>query len=136
MKGNASMHLLIQFRRRTAVCIIGLGLACFAVLAATQAGLSPTPDGLYPGANVGEGGSGALGSLTTGSNNTAIGSQALFSLTTGVQNTAVGAQALKAADQADKNTAIGFQALVFTVDGADNTATGWRALFKDSTGGF
>jgi len=133
MKGNASMHLLIQFRRRTAVCIIGLGLACFAVLPATQA-VSPTPDGLYSGANLAEGGSGALSSLTTGSNNTAIGSQALFTLTDGVKNTAVGAQALKDSN-GDLNTAVGFQALVKSgLNASENTATGYRALFSNVAG--
>jgi len=98
----------------------------------TQA-VSPTPDGLYFGANTAEGGVGALFSLTTGTNNTAVGSEALFSLTTGQQNTAVGAQALKN-DTADKNTAIGFQALVRNTTGDSNTAGGWRALFKNTTG--
>ena len=98
-----------------------------------RAGRSPTPDGLYFGANTAEGGAGALFSLTTGTNNTAVGSEALFSLTTGKQNTAVGAQALKN-DTADKNTAIGFQALVKNAAGDSNTAGGWRALFKNTTG--
>ena len=98
----------------------------------TQA-VSPTPDGLYFGANTAEGGVGALFSLTTGTNNTAVGSEALFSLTTGQQNTAVGAQALKN-NTADKNTAIGFQALVRNTTGDSNTAGGWRALFKNTTG--
>ena len=95
--------------------------------------VSPTPDGLYFGANTAEGGAGALFSLTAGTNNTAVGSEALFSLTTGKQNTAVGAQALKN-DTADRNTAIGFQALVRNTTGDSNTATGWRALFKNTTG--
>jgi hypothetical protein len=81
--------------------LILLALACFALLPTVQA-VTPTPDGLYTGANVAEGGSGALFSLTTGTNNTAVGSQALFGLTTGVQNTAVGAQALKS-NTADRN---------------------------------
>ena len=127
------MNPLIQFKKTIPLFVVSLGLACFAVLPAAQAGLSPTPDGLYPGANVAEGGIGALFSLTTGSNNTAVGAQTLFSLTTGIQNTAVGAQALKN-NTADGNTAVGFQALVSNADGSDNTATGWRALFKNTTG--
>jgi hypothetical protein len=95
--------------------------------------VSPTPDGLYFGANTAEGGAGALFSLTAGTNNTAVGSEALFSLTTGKQNTAVGAQALKN-DTGDKNTAIGFQALVRNTTGDSNTAGGWRALFKNTAG--
>jgi hypothetical protein len=95
--------------------------------------VTPTPDGLYFGANTAEGGAGALFSLTTGTNNTAVGSEALFSLTTGKQNTAVGAQALMN-NTADKNAAIGFQALVKNTTGDSNTAAGWRALFKNTTG--
>ena len=127
------MNPLIQFKKTIPLFVVSLGLACFVLLPAAQAGLSPTPDGLYPGANVAEGGSGALFSLTTGTNNTAVGNQALFSLTTGVQNTAVGAQALKNS-VGDRNTAVGFQALGFNAGGGDNTASGWRALFKNSTG--
>jgi hypothetical protein len=107
-------------------------LACFWISPSAQA-VSPTPNGLYFGANTAEGGAGALFSLTAGTNNTAVGSEALFSLTTGKQNTAVGAQALKN-DTADKNTAIGFQALVKNAAGDSNTAGGWRALFKNTTG--
>jgi len=95
--------------------------------------VSPTPDGLYFGANTAEGGTGALFSLTAGTNNTAVGSEALFSLTTGKQNTGVGAQALKN-DTGDKNTAIGFQGLVRNTTGDSNTAGGWRALFKNTAG--
>jgi len=105
---------------------------CFCFSQGVRA-LSPTPDGLYFGANTAEGGAGALFNLTTGTNNTALGSEALFSLTTGKQNTAVGAQALKN-NTADKNTAIGFQALVLNNVGDSNTAGGWRALFKNTTG--
>ena len=107
-------------------------LVCFG-LSPTLRGVTPTPDGGYPGGNTAEGGSGALFSLTTGSNNTALGSQALFSLTSGKQNTATGAQALKN-NFADKNTADGFQALVNNTSGFANTATGWRALFKNRDG--
>jgi hypothetical protein len=95
--------------------------------------VSPTPDGGYPGGNTAEGGTGALFSLTTGSNNTALGSQALYSLTTGVQNTAVGAQALKN-NTANRNTAIGFQTLLNNTGGNNNTATGFKALFSNTSG--
>ncbi len=126
------MNPLIQFRTATPVFFVALALACFALLPAAKA-VSPTPDGLYFGANTAEGGAGVLFSLTTGTNNTALGSQALYSLTTGVQNTATGAQALKN-NIADKNTADGFQALLKNTTGGQNTATGWRALFQNTTG--
>jgi hypothetical protein len=117
---------------RPTLLLIPLVFACLMLSHSAQA-LSPTPDGLYPGANVAEGGSGALHDVTTGTNNTAIGAEALSSLTQGVQNTAVGAQALKNGD-ADHETAVGFQALSFS-SGSFNTATGWRALFKNTGGG-
>jgi trimeric autotransporter adhesin len=114
---------------------VSLVCACFAFSPTSQA-VSPTPDGLYPGANVAEGGSGALHSLTNGTNNTAIGSEALFSLTGGTKNTAVGAQALKNSQNGAFNTAVGFQALVRADFNADeNTATGYRALFSNVSGG-
>ena len=126
------MNPLIQFKTATPVFFVALALACFALLPAAKA-VSPTPDGLYFGANTAEGGAGVLFSLTTGTNNTALGSQALYSLTTGVQNTATGAQALKN-NIADKNTADGFQALLKNTTGGQNTATGWRALYQNTTG--
>jgi trimeric autotransporter adhesin len=124
------MNPLIQLKKAAPVFFVAL--VCFGFLPTMQA-VSPTPDGGYPGGNTAEGGSGALFSLTTGTNNTAVGSSALFSLTTGIQNTAVGAQALKN-NTANDNTAEGFQALVNNTTGFGNTATGWRALFQNTTG--
>jgi hypothetical protein len=124
------MNQLIQFQKATLVFIVAL--TCFGLSPKAQA-VSPAPDGLYPGANVAEGGGGALFSLTTGTNNTALGSEALFSITTGKQNTATGAQALKN-NTGDFNTATGFQALTKNSSGITNTATGWRALFNNSSG--
>jgi trimeric autotransporter adhesin len=124
------MNPLIQLKKAAPVFFVAL--VCFGCLPTMQA-VSPTPDGGYPGGNTAEGGSGALFSLTTGTNNTAVGSSALFSLTTGIQNTAVGAQALKN-NTANDNSAEGFQALVNNTTGFGNTATGWRALFQNTTG--
>ena len=124
------MNPLIQLRKAAPVfCVV---LVCFGFFPTMQA-VTPTPDGGYPGGNTAEGGSGALFSLTTGTNNTAVGSSALFSLTTGSQNTAVGAQALKN-NTANDNTAEGFQTLVNNTTGFGNTGTGWRALFQNATG--
>jgi hypothetical protein len=123
------MNPFIQFKKPIPLFLVSLVFACLAFSSAHA--VSPTPDGLYPGANVAEGGSGALHNLTTqGNNNTAIGNEALFSLAVGVQNTAVGSQALKSATT-NRNTAVGFQALSFMVGGLSNTAVGWRALFKN-----
>jgi hypothetical protein len=124
------MNPLIQLKKAAPVFFVAL--VCFGFLPTMQA-VTPTPDGGYPGGNTAEGGSGALFSLTTGTNNTAVGSSALFSLTTGIQNTAVGAQALKN-NTANDNTAEGFQTLVNNTTGFGNTATGWRALFQNATG--
>src|SRR6266550_2600177 len=124
------MNPLIQLKKAAPVFFVAL--VCFGFLPTMQA-VTPTPDGVYPGGNTAEGGSGALFSLTTGTNNTAVGSSALFSLTTGIQNTAVGAQALKN-NTANDNTAEGFQTLVNNTTGFGNTATGWRALFQNATG--
>jgi uncharacterized coiled-coil protein SlyX len=124
------MNPLIQLKKAAPVFFVAL--VCFGFLPTMQA-VSPTPDGGYPGGNTAEGGSGALFSLITGTNNTAVGSSALFSLTTGIQNTAVGAQALKN-NTANDNSAEGFQALVNNTTGFSNTATGWRALFQNTTG--
>ena len=124
------MNPLIQLKKAAPGFFVAL--VCFGFLPTMQA-VTPTPDGGYPGGNTAEGGSGALFSLTTGTNNTAVGSSALFSLTTGIQNTAVGAQALKN-NTANDNTAEGFQTLVNNTTGFGNTATGWRALFQNATG--
>jgi hypothetical protein len=119
-------------RLRRSVLRILLALVCVVHTPILKA-VSPTPDGLYFGANTAEGGAGALFSLTTGTNNTAVGSQALYSVTTGSQNTATGAQALRN-NTGDRNTADGFQALIKNTIGNSNTAEGWRALFKNTTG--
>jgi hypothetical protein len=119
------MNPLIELRKITSLSVIVLLLACLGLPQRAQA-VSPPPDGAYFGANTAEGGAGALGSLTTGTNNTALGSQALSSLTTGIQNTATGAQALRF-NTADQNTADGFQALNKNTTSSQNTASGWRS---------
>src|SRR5260370_24618371 len=78
---------------RSALLLILFLLGCLGLPLTAQA-VSPPPDGNFGGANTAEG-SGALFSLTPGSNNTALGGGALFSLTTGKQNTPTPAQALR-----------------------------------------
>jgi hypothetical protein len=102
--------------------------------------VSPAPDGGYPNNNTAEG-SGALFSLTTGTDNTAIGFAALYSNTgggfyfQGNWNTAVGSQALFSNTTGHLNTATGFQALFNNTGGQANTANGVSALFSNTTGG-
>jgi len=68
-------------------------LACIALLGVNAFGLTPPPDGGYPGFNTAEG-QNALFSLTTGTYNTAIGALSLRSLTDGSFCTGIGAGAL------------------------------------------
>ncbi len=91
-------------------------------------GVSPPPDGDYPGGNTAEGQS-ALLSLTAGTYNKAVG---WFSLQSNF-NTAVGAGTLFA-NTADANTATGAGALLNNTTGANNTASGVFALFDNTTG--
>jgi hypothetical protein len=91
------------------LAVTGVSLACFAGF--TAFGVTPPPDGGYPGKN------------------TAEGQDALFSLTNGTANTATGFAALKANTMGDRNTANGALALFSNQTGYENTATGYAALF-------
>ena len=79
-------------------------------------GVSPAPDGGYPGGN------------------TAEGTNALFSRTTGVWNTASGFEASKAGTTGSANTAVGFEALLKNLGGDGNTAVGAQALLNNNGG--
>jgi Chaperone of endosialidase len=120
------------FTRLSGVLVTAITLATFA-LPQPAYGVSPAPDGGYPGFNTAEG-TNALFSLTTGVWNTALGGQALFSDTTGGLNTAVGLNTLFRNTTGSDNTAIGFEALFVNTTGFQNTATGWRALLENTTG--
>src|ERR1700745_597917 len=94
-----------------AFVLIILALACFAPFPSNVFGVSPPPDGGYPGGNAAEG-QAALLSLTTGGYNTAVGYLSLRSNTTNSFNTAIGAGALLAngggsINAGNENTAIG-----------------------------
>ena len=93
------------------LAVVGVSLACFTGFAPKAFGVTPPPDGGYPGKN------------------TAEGQDALFSLTNGTSNTANGFSALKANTNGDRNTANGALALFTNVTGSENTATGYAALF-------
>src|ERR1700737_2664707 len=88
-KNMTTLHLRKSIGRspwRRGCLLIALALCCFALSPAPKAfGVSPAPDGGYPGGNTAEGDF-ALFSLTGGVYNTANGLEALFSDTTGSQN--------------------------------------------------
>ena len=104
-------------------------------------GVSPPPDGGYPGFNTAEG-TNALKNLTTGVGNAAVGWYSLFSNTDGSYNTALGAGTLlsnvgnQGTGEGIENTAVGVGALLSNTSGSDNTAIGALALFYNTTGPF
>ena len=109
-----------------------LALACFELSPPNAFGVSPPPDGGYPGGNTAEG-QNALLSRTTGGFNTAVGFFSLRSDTTGSFNTAIGAGTLLA-NTGDNNTAAGVGALFSNTTGVAGTAAGAFALFSNTTG--
>jgi endosialidase-like protein len=122
---------LIQLHKTIAVCLVSIGLSCFAILPVAHA-VIPAPDGGYPGDNTAEG-EDALFSLTTGQYNTAVGFAALYSDTTASFNTALGTAALLS-NTGDENTAVGAGALIFNTTGRENTAVGAFALIQNRAG--
>jgi uncharacterized coiled-coil protein SlyX len=119
---------------RRGLLFIPLAVACFALASAARAVLPPpTPDGGYPNGNTAEG-SGALLSLTTGTNNTANGDTALNHNTTGYNNTAIGNTALYNNTGGYKNTATGHNSLLTNTTGNYNTATGAGSLKFNTIG--
>ena len=119
--------------RNTIFTTILLLFGCCGVSPRVQALLPPpAPDGGYLNGNTAEG-TGALFSLTTGSDNTAIGFDALDLNTMGAANTAIGFGTLTFNTTGHNNTATGFEALEYTT-GNDNTATGYQALLTNQTG--
>ena len=125
-------------------------LACVALVPPPRAfGVTPSPDGGYPGNNTASGvnalffntgfnntatGFAALEHNTTASFNTADGLSALFSNTTGFYNTAAGAQALFSNTVGANNTAEGTNALFSNTTGSANTATGFETLVSNTIG--
>jgi len=105
------MKSIIQLRTIIPSLFIGLTLLCPA--APKAFGVSPPPDGGYPGGNTAEGHN-ALLSRTPGGFNTAVGWFSLKSNTIGGYNTAIGAGALflnasNNSTEATENTATGSQ---------------------------
>src|ERR1051325_8894476 len=118
----------LQFKAKNPSFFAGAALlvASFGFsLAPNVFGVSPPPDGGYPGGNTAEGSS-ALFSLTSGQYNTAVGVSSLYLNTNGSYNTALGAGALSL-NTGDNNTAAGTVAL-FLNRAPRNTAFGSFAV--------
>ena len=116
--------------------LIALVLTWFALSPAPKTfGVTPAPDGGYPGANTAEGDA-ALNGLTSGQHNTAIGFAALYYNTTGSENTATGSGALRDNTSGIFNTANGFFALYNNTTGSENTATGYGTLLRNTNGAY
>jgi S-adenosylmethionine hydrolase len=121
---------------RRGFAVIALVLACFALSPAPKAfGVTPAPDGGYPGQNTAEGDKALFSLPGTSTDNTAIGYQALYNETTGSTNTAVGANALFSTTNGTDNTAIGVQAMYNDTFGNYSVAIGESALYANTTGG-
>ena len=154
-KNMTTLHLRKSISRsplRLAFLLIALLCGCFAFSPAPKAfGVTPAPDGGYPGGNTAEGAN-ALFSLTSGINNTAVGSSALLKDTSGGYNVGIGGHALALNtsgsfnmaigtealynNTASGNLAIGFRVLYFNTTGNNLTGVGAGALFQNTTGNF
>jgi hypothetical protein len=118
---------------RRGVFLLPLALACFGLLPPKAFGVTPAPDGGYPGWNTAEG-QDALFNLTTGGFNTAIGAHALYEDTTGQGNTAVGAWPLAVNVSGNRNVAVG-QGALGNNTGSGNVAVGFGTLIKNRSSG-
>src|SRR6266545_4528506 len=144
MKQSMKIKTIPCLHRRSHACIASIAgrtlsllvlfaLGAFAVSPPPNAfGVSPAPDGGYPGGNTAEG-LNALFSLTSGTYNTAVGVFSLRTNTEGNFNTAVGAGTLLL-NTGDENTATGAAALFSNIEGEANTAIGAFALFSNTDG--
>src|SRR5262249_39338317 len=73
-------------------------------------------------------GTGALSSITTGTNDSGFGTNAMQNTTTGSQDSAFGTNAMQADTTGSENSSFGFQALQNVNAGNRNTAVGSQAL--------
>jgi len=131
MKTLLRLRHSINFQLFPGVFVL-VAFGCLALSPIAQ-GVSPAPDGGYPGSNTAEGDN-ALFNLASGLDNTALGFDALFSNTTANFNTAVGFDALFRNTTGSQNTATGVNALMGNTTGTENTANGVNALFFNTTG--
>jgi hypothetical protein len=127
MKGNIRMK-----NQHITLTLATVALTCFGFLAPKAFGVSPPPDGCYPGFTTAEG-CNALSHLTSGSGNTGLGWFALFGTSTGSFNTGVGAGAL-VLNNSDSNTAVGTAALILNTAGTGNSALGTAAMVNNDNG--
>jgi hypothetical protein len=100
--------------------------------AAPNGGVTPAPDGCYPGFTTAEGCK-ALFSLTTGAGNAAFGWYSLYLDTSASYNTGLGAGTL-VLNTGDSNTASGAAALLLNGTGTQNCAYGTDALVYNGFG--
>jgi hypothetical protein len=127
MKGNIRIK-----NKHITLTLATVALAYFSFLAPKAFGVSPTPDGCYPGFTTAEG-CNALSHLISGAANTGLGWYALFGTITGNYNTGVGAGTL-VLNNADSNTAVGTAALLLNTAGTGNSALGTAALVNNDNG--
>ena len=127
MKGNIRTK-----NQNITLTLATIALTYFGLLAPKAFGVSPPPDGCYPGLTTAEG-CNALSHLTSGAGNTGLGWDALFGTSTANFNTGVGAGAL-VTNNADSNTAVGAAALLLNTAGIENSALGTAALVNNDNG--
>jgi len=106
--------------------------------------LTTANDASISGLTVGKGASGlslntvvgnyALGSNTTGNENSAFGSYSLVASTTGAYNVGIGNYALGSNTTGNCNVAIGRTALNSNTTASNNTAVGYQAGYSNTTG--
>ena len=128
------MKPLILLKTTTSPLLVSGLLVCLGLWPAPNTfGVTPAPDGGYPGGNTAEG-TNALFSLTSGIWNTALGFEALNNDTIGKNNTATGIRALVSDNSGSNNTANGVSALYDNTTGWYNTAIGSNALSNSISG--
>ncbi|HPT15273.1 MAG TPA: tail fiber domain-containing protein, partial [Bacteroidales bacterium] len=76
----------------------------------------------------------ALGSTTSGDDNSASGFEAMYSNTTGAENAAFGHSALRSNTAGGFSCAFGKNALYNNTIGTENTAIGFNSLYNNKTG--
>jgi hypothetical protein len=129
-----------SYRRGLPLLVVVFALANLALVAQLKAiNFSDTfygsgADGsISTGTNDSAFGTDAMNLTTSGSDNTAIGAFALDVNNTGSDNTAVGSDALEN-NTSSNNTAVGSFALISNTSGSNNTATGFDALLANTSG--